>query len=102
MSMNTLETDILKLQELAASAGAQGYLDTLSNKMMQLADLLGIKTQRALVRSRFQRVDQISIHFSTWRKKNGQSRTFHESSDLLIDPADIRKRAAVFMKTCIK
>lgn len=75
MSMNTLETAILKLQELAESAGAQGYLDTLSNKMM---------------------------HFSTWRKKNGQSRTFHESSDLLIDPADIRKRAAVFMKTCIK
>jgi len=45
VSMNTLETDILKLQELVESTGGQGYLDSLSHKRTQLADLLGIKTQ---------------------------------------------------------
>ncbi len=57
--MNTLEADILRLQELAESTGVQSYLNTLVNKKTQLADLLGFKTQGALVRSRFLSVNQM-------------------------------------------
>lgn len=59
LNISTLETDILKLQELADLTGAQGLLDTMANKKVQLADLLGVKTQGAMVRSRFQSVNQM-------------------------------------------
>ncbi len=78
--MNTLEADILKLQELAESTGVQSYFDTLANKKTQLADLLGIKAQGALVRSRFLSVSQMdapSRFFFNLEKKNGQSRAIH-------------------------
>jgi len=101
--MNTLETDILMLQELAESTGAQSYLDSLLGKRTQLADLLGGKAQGALVRSRFQSVNQMdapSKFFFSLEKKNGQSRAIHafrsESGGLLTNPADIRKRAVTF------
>lgn len=103
LSMNILETDILKLQDLVQSTGGQIYFDSLSKKKTQLADLLGFKTQGALVRSRFQSVDQMdapSRFFFNLEKKNGQSRVIHalraESGGLLTDPADIRKRAVGF------
>ncbi len=76
--MNTLEADILKLQELAESTGVQSYFDTLAKT--QLADLLGIKAQGALVRSRFLSVSQMdapSRFFFNLEKKNGQSRAIH-------------------------
>ncbi len=101
--MITLETDILKLQELAESTGAQSYLDSFLSKRTQLADLLGGKTQGSLVRSRFQSVDQMdapSKFFFSLEKKNGQSRAIHamrsESGGLLTNPADIRKRTVTF------
>lgn len=103
LSMNTLEADILKLQEMAETTGARSYLYSLLNKKTQLADLLGGKTQGALVRSRFQSLDQMdapSKFFFNLEKKNGQSRAIHalrsESGGLLTDPADIRKRAVTF------
>ncbi|KAG1925667.1 hypothetical protein F2P79_025374 [Pimephales promelas] len=91
------------------TAATQGYLDSLSNKRTQLADLLGIKTQGALVRSRFQSVDQMdapSRFFFNLEKKNGQSRVIHalrsESGGLLTNPADIRKRAVGFYENLYK
>lgn len=102
--MNILEADILKLQELAESTGTHRFLDSLSSKRTQLADLLSVKTRGALVRSgRFQSVEQMdgpSKFFFNLEKKNGQSRAIHalrsESGALLTDPADIRKRAVCF------
>lgn len=107
--MNTLETDILKLLELAESTDGRRYLDSLAKKRTQLADLLNIKTQGALVRSRFQSADQMdapSKFFFNLEKKNGQSRVIHalrsESGGLLTDFADIRKRAVVFYENLYK
>lgn len=107
--MDTLEADILKLQNLAESTGAQNYFNSLVNKKTQLADLLGLKTQGALVRSRFQRLNQMdapSRFFFNLEKKNGQSRAIHalrsESGRLLSNPAEIRKRAVVFYENLYK
>ncbi len=48
-SMKDLETDIIKIQELAESTKQQSYLKILSKRKNQLAELLGVKTQGALV-----------------------------------------------------
>lgn len=58
-SMKDLENDIIKIQELAESTKQQSYLKILSKKKNQLAELLGVKTQGALVRSRFISHDQM-------------------------------------------
>ncbi|KAI7804071.1 pol-like protein [Triplophysa rosa] len=102
--LNALETDILKLQELALLPGDQNGVESLlKNKKTQLADLLGNKAQGALVRSRFQSVNEMDVpskFFFSLEKKNGQNRVIHgllsESGTLLTDSADIRKRAVSF------
>ncbi len=73
------------------------------SKRTTLADLLGGKTQGSFIRSQFQSVDQMdapSKFFFSLEKKNGQSRAIHalhsKSGGLLMDPADIRKRAVTF------
>lgn len=72
-------------------------------KKTQLGDLLAVKVQGALVRSRFQNIDQMDAptkFFFNLEKKNGQKRLIHalrsESGMLLSDPIDIRKRAVCF------
>ncbi len=55
-SMKGLEAEIIKLQSLADSTSNQSYAEMISNKNTQLADLLGVKTQGSLVRSRFFKV----------------------------------------------
>lgn len=74
-----------------------------------MTDLLGYKTQGALVRSRFQRIDQIyapSNYFFNLEKRNGQKRLIHalcsEGGVLLSDPADIRQRAVLFYQDLYK
>lgn len=71
-SMKNLEASIVKLQELAESAGGRDVLEALTMKKTQLGDLLGVKVQGALVRSRFQNIDQMdapTIFFLIWKKR---------------------------------
>ncbi len=102
-SLKSLEIDIKNCQQLADSTGDHYYLDTCLKKKAQLADLLGHKAQGALVRSRFQSIDQMdapSKYFFSLEKKNGQRRLIQalrsEDGGLLLNPADIRRRAACF------
>ncbi len=55
----TLEASIVKLQELVDLTGENSCLEALSLKKTQLSDLVGGKAQGALVRSRFQNIDQL-------------------------------------------
>lgn len=71
-SMKNLEASIVKLQELAESTGGRDVLEALTMKKTQLGDLLGVKVQGALVRSRFQNIDQMdapTIFFLIWKKR---------------------------------
>lgn len=58
-SMKALETEIIKLQNLADSTSNQNYTEMISNRKTQLADLLGLKTQGALIRSCFLSIEQM-------------------------------------------
>lgn len=108
-SMKILETSIVKFQELADSTEGNNVLEGLSMKKTQLSDLLGVKVQGALVRSRFQNIDQMDAptnFFFNLEIKNGQKRFIHrlrfESSTLLSDPIDIRKRAVCFYEKAVQ
>ncbi len=57
--MKTLEASIVKIQELVELTGENSCLEALSMKKTQLSDLVGGKVQGALVRSRFQNIDQM-------------------------------------------
>lgn len=74
-SMKALEAQIMNLQSLADSTSNQNYTEMISYKKTQLPDLLGLKTQGALVRSRFLSIEQMdapSKYFFSLEKKNGQ------------------------------
>ena len=101
--MVKLEKEIIELQLLAEQTGNQTYTAHYKAKQKSLADLLGIKAQGALVRSRFQSVelmDAPSKFFFNLEKKNGQRRFIHsllsEDGVLLSDLAKIRQRAVSF------
>ncbi len=98
--MKTLEASIVKLVELT---GENSCLEALSLKKTQLSDLVGGEAQGALVRSRFQNIDQMDAptkFFFNLEKKTGQKKLIHalrsESGILLTDPIDIRRRAVCF------
>ncbi len=77
--MKALEAEIIKLQSLADSTSNQSYTEMISNKKTQLADLLGVKTQGALVRSRFLSIEQMDVpskYIFSLEKKNGQKSFF--------------------------
>uniref|UniRef100_A0A8C2GDM5 Reverse transcriptase domain-containing protein n=1 Tax=Cyprinus carpio TaxID=7962 RepID=A0A8C2GDM5_CYPCA len=102
-SLDFLEKEIIELESLAHSTGDPCFLEVYSKKKAQMSDLLGYKTQGALVRSRFQNIDQMdapSKYFFNLEKKNGQKRLIHalcsENGVLLSDPAEIRQRAVLF------
>lgn len=101
-SLNVLEKDILELQS-SLSVGSKGCGEDLEGKRNTLADLLGVRAQGALVRSRFQSVnlmDAPSKFFFNLERKNGQSRLMHtlttESGQELSEPAQIRSYARLF------
>ncbi len=101
-SMRKLELEILKLQELDNPIGEQ-HAEIIASKKSRLVDLLGIKAQGALVRSRFQNLTQMdapSKFFFSLERKNGQSRYIHslrsENGQELTEPSDIRQRAVQF------
>lgn len=53
-SLKALETDVIKPQLLTASTGDPNYMELLSKRKTQLADISGVKALGVLVRSRFQ------------------------------------------------
>ncbi len=70
-------------------------MEACSKKKAQLADLLGCRVQGALVRSRFQTIDQMDVpskYFFSMEKKNGQKR----DGALLSDYTDIHRRSVIF------
>jgi len=102
-SIKDLETSIVELQSLSASTGNRGHFQALKVKKATLVDLLGLRAQGALVRSRFQNVfemDAPSKFFFNLEKKNGQSWLIHCLRSVdgrnLTQSSDIRKRAVDF------
>ncbi len=102
-SLEHLEKEILESQKLAQSTGEIRHMEACSKKKAQLADLLGYRVQGALVRSRFQSIDQMDVpskYFFSMEKKNGQKRFIYalhsEDGTLLSDATDIRRRAVIF------
>lgn len=102
-SIRDLEIEIVELQVSAHSTGNRGDLENLNLKKAALADLLGSRTQGAMVRCRFQKVtlmDAPTKFFFSLEKKQGQCKFMHglKSSEdvLLTTDGDIRKRAAEF------
>ncbi len=78
-------------------------MEACSKKKAQLADLLGYRVQGALVRSRFQSIDQMDVpskYFFSMEKKNGQKRFIYalrsEDGTLLSDSTNIHRRAVLF------
>lgn len=101
--VRNLEREMVELQKLADSTGETRHIDILKAKKRVLADLLGVPTRGAVVRSRFQHVsvmDAPSHFFFGLERKNGQRRLMRclRSGDgqLLQDSAEIRQYAAGF------
>uniref|UniRef100_A0A3Q3F5N5 Reverse transcriptase domain-containing protein n=2 Tax=Labrus bergylta TaxID=56723 RepID=A0A3Q3F5N5_9LABR len=104
-SLRDLEIEVVELQGLVDATGNQGHLASLKSKKSALANLLGVKAQGALVRSRFLDVTQMdapSQFFFGLEKKSGQKKIFHSvrsnSGQSISDSAGIRKHAAGFYK----
>ena len=100
-SMNTLESEIVELLTLVETTGDRGHIRAL--KKAALADLLDIRAQEALVRSKFQGISEMDASskcFFGLEKKNGQRRITHclksaVGQELTI-PSEIRKRVVEF------
>lgn len=108
-SLKTLEIEIVELQNLVESTGNRGHIELLKAKKKTLDNLLGIRAQGALIRSRFQSVvemDGPTKFFFGLEKKNGQSRFIHSLYALdgteITEPKEIRKRAVCFYSELYK
>lgn len=87
-SVKILEDEVMRLQHLTQT-GNQDFIDE------KISDLLGLKTQGALIRSHFQNSNEInapSKFFFGLEKKNGS-----ETGVLLSDLIEICKRAVIFL-----
>ncbi|XP_075316041.1 A.superbus venom factor 1-like, partial [Odontesthes bonariensis] len=99
--MSTLENEILNLQ--GDTTG--NVMEKLKTKKNLLAELLGVKAQGALVRSRFQSIELMDAptkFFFNLEKKNGQKKLMQslqsEDGTLLHSQTDIRRRARAFFE----
>ncbi len=108
-SMKVLENEIEDLQRLANSTNDGEHFKCLKRKKSALSSLLGFSTQGALVRSRYQNIvkmDAPSHFFFGLERKNGQKRLMHSlrssTGQLLKEPVEIRKCAAVFYEKLFK
>lgn len=104
-SIRSLEMDIVELQTLNGATANQNQLRAFKGKKATLADLLGTRSQGALVRSRFQsfsEMDAPSNFFFSLERKNGQRKSIQclrsEDGKVLTEISDIRKRAVSFYK----
>ena len=102
-SMEDLESGIVELQGLADSTGNREHIEALKTKKIALKDLLSTKAQGALVRSRFQSINEMDAPTSFFfglEKKQNQSRSIHsllsDDGQELTEPSQIRKRAVDF------
>lgn len=89
--------------------GNQGHIELLKTKRKALDDLLGVKAQGALVRSRFQSVKEMdgpTRFFFSLEKKNGQSRyirSLYSTTGIdITEPNEIRKRVVLFYSKLYK
>ena len=101
--MKDLGTDIVELERLSESTTNQGYIEILKIKKLALADLLDVKVQGALVRSRFQasaEMDAPSSFFFGLERRSGQKQVIHsllaDTGQTLVEPSQIRRRAVQF------
>lgn len=108
-SMSGLEKDLLKLQGLAELTKDANVIEDIKKKKNSLAEMFGLATQGAIIRSRFQSaelMDAPSKFFFSLEKKNGQKKFIHalrsEAGVLLTNPLDIRERALSFYKALYK
>ncbi|KAJ3584710.1 hypothetical protein NHX12_015205 [Muraenolepis orangiensis] len=105
--MKDLESDIVELETIRETTGDRGYIEILKEKKMALANLLDVKVQGALVRSRFLNINEMdaptSFFFGLEKKKNGQRRVIHSllsgTGQELTEPSQIRRRAVSFYST---
>ena len=102
-SMKALEIEIVELMTLVETTGDRGHTQALKRRKAALADLLGIRAQGALVRSKFQGISEMdasSKFFFGLEKKNGQRKIIHclksAVGQELTSPSEIRKRAVEF------
>ena len=80
-SMKDLEIDIVELESLSESTADRGYIEILKIKKLALADLLDVKVQGALVRSRFQASTVMDAPTSYFFRPGGEERA--EAGNLL-------------------
>ncbi len=104
-SIKKLENEILEIQALIQETGNQDHLESFYLKKSALSDFYKRKAQGALVRSRFQNVEQLDVpskFFFGLEKKNGQRRHIQnlrsETGVLLSNPVEMRERAVKFYK----
>lgn len=104
-TIKELENYILKAQELIQTTANQDQIEVLYSKRTALSDLYRKKAQGALIRSRFQGVEDMDVpskYFFGLEKKNGQKRNMKnlcsDTGIMLSDPNEIRKRATDFYK----
>lgn len=107
--MRQLESEIVNLHALADVKREPRQAETLKFKRSLLENMLGIKAQGALIRSRHQNVTEMDAptkFFFSLEKKNGQCRYIHslrsESGQELIEAVDIRRRAVRFYNELFK
>lgn len=108
-SMKILENEIIELLNTTASTSDGVCFESSKSKKEMLADLLGIKAQGALIRSRFQSISQMdapSKFFFNLERKNGQSRIIHslrsDTGKELTEPSEISKYAVGFYSDLYK
>ena len=103
--MAALENEILNLQKDTNG----NVMEKLKTKKNLLSELLGVKAQGALVRSRFQSIELMDAptkFFFNLEKKNGQKKLMQsllsEDGALLYSHTDIRRRARIFFENLYK
>ena len=103
--MKDLESGIVELQALTGRTSGQSRVVLKPSKPEKnaLRDLLGTKAQGALVRSRFQSINEMDAPTSFFfglEKKQSQSKSIHsllsDTGQVLTEPGQIRKRAMEF------
>lgn len=77
--MKTLEIEIVELQNLVESTGNRGHIELLKVKRKTLGNLLGLRAQGTLIRSRFQsavEMDGPTKFFFGLEKENGSKQIY--------------------------
>jgi hypothetical protein len=102
-SMKDLEIDIVELESLSKSTADRGYIEILKIKKLALADLLDVKVQGALVRSRFQASAEMdaptSYFFGAGRAGNPLTFSRHSHYNTYRSQPDTKASCAILFIT---